>query len=34
MQCATVLDLNALPEADRQRYGPGAFAQHALQHDT
>lgn len=31
MQCAPLFDLNALPEADRQRYGPGAFAQHALQ---
>ncbi|WP_417747691.1 DUF1501 domain-containing protein [Rosistilla oblonga] len=31
MSCAPLFDLNSLPEADRQRYGAGAFAQHALQ---
>lgn len=31
MSCAPLFDLNQLPEADRERYGPGAFAQHALQ---
>lgn len=31
MSCAPLFDLQALPEADRQRYGQGAFAQHALQ---
>lgn len=31
MSCAPLFDLNTLPEEDRQRYGPGAFAQHALQ---
>ena len=31
MSCAPLFDMNRLPEADRQRYGPGAFAQHALQ---
>ena len=31
MSCAPLFDLNRLPEADRQRYGAGAFAQHALQ---
>lgn len=30
MSCAPLFDLNKLPEDDRQRYGPGAFAQHAL----
>lgn len=30
MSCAPLFDLNNLPEADRARYGPGAFAQHAL----
>lgn len=31
MSCAPLFDLNTLPAADRQRYGGGAFAQHALQ---
>lgn len=31
MSCAPLFDLEKLPEADRRRYGPGAFAQHALQ---
>ncbi|MEZ6097363.1 MAG: DUF1501 domain-containing protein [Pirellulaceae bacterium] len=31
MSCAPLFDLNSLPDADRQRYGAGAFAQHALQ---
>lgn len=31
MSCAPLFDLNQLPEADRDRYGRGAFAQHALQ---
>ncbi|MEZ6089758.1 MAG: DUF1501 domain-containing protein [Pirellulaceae bacterium] len=31
MSCAPLFDLNALPEADRKRYGGGAFSQHALQ---
>jgi Protein of unknown function (DUF1501) len=31
MSCAPLFDLNKLPEADRDRYGRGAFAQHALQ---
>ncbi|MGB7343463.1 MAG: DUF1501 domain-containing protein [Pirellulaceae bacterium] len=31
MSCAPLFDLNSLPDADRQRYGPGAFSQHALQ---
>lgn len=31
MSCAPLFDLNNLPEEDRQRYGHGAFAQHALQ---
>lgn len=31
MSCAPLFDLNSLPEADRERYGRGAFAQHALQ---
>jgi hypothetical protein len=30
MSCAPLFDLNQLPEADRRRYGSGAFAQHAL----
>jgi hypothetical protein len=30
MSCAPLFDLNNLPEADRLRYGPGAFGQHAL----
>ncbi len=31
MSCAPLFDLEQLPEKDRQRYGGGAFAQHALQ---
>lgn len=31
MSCADLFDLETLPQEDRQRYGPGAFAQHALQ---
>lgn len=31
MSCAPLFDLDSLPEKDRRRYGPGAFAQHALQ---
>ena len=31
MSCAPLFDLKNLPEDDRQRYGLGAFAQHALQ---
>ena len=31
MSCAPLFDLEKLPQADRQRYGLGAFAQHALQ---
>ncbi|MCE2753392.1 MAG: DUF1501 domain-containing protein [Pirellula sp.] len=31
MSCAPLFDLETLPVADRDRYGPGAFAQHALQ---
>ncbi|TWT91517.1 hypothetical protein Pla52n_66080 [Stieleria varia] len=31
MSCAPLFDLNTLPVADRERYGAGAFAQHALQ---
>ncbi len=31
MSCAPLFDLENLPEADRKRYGHGAFAQHALQ---
>ncbi len=27
---ASLFDLNRLPEKDRERYGPGSFAQHAL----
>lgn len=30
MSCAPLFDLKRLPEDDRIRYGPGAFAQHAL----
>ncbi|MCA9199825.1 MAG: DUF1501 domain-containing protein [Planctomycetales bacterium] len=30
MSCAPLFDLERLPTADRQRYGPGAFAQHTL----
>lgn len=31
MSCAPLFDLDTLPKEDRQRYGPGAFAQHTLQ---
>ena len=31
MSCAPLFDLESLPQADRERYGGGAFAQHALQ---
>jgi hypothetical protein len=31
MSCAPLFDLQQLPQADRRRYGGGAFAQHALQ---
>lgn len=31
MSCAPLFDLDQLPQSDRERYGPGAFAQHALQ---
>ncbi len=31
MSCAPLFDLDKLPEADRRRYGGGAFSQHALQ---
>jgi len=31
MSCAPLFDLDTLPQADRERYGHGAFAQHALQ---
>jgi hypothetical protein len=31
MSCAPLFDLESLPAADRERYGRGAFAQHALQ---
>ena len=30
MSCAPLFDLDSLPAADRERYGPGAFAQHTL----
>lgn len=30
MSCAPLFDLQRLPEKDRERYGPGAFGQHAL----
>ena len=30
MSCASLFDLEKLPEKDRQRYGPGAYGQHAL----
>jgi len=30
MSCAHLFDLERLPQKDRDRYGPGAFAQHAL----
>jgi hypothetical protein len=31
MSCAPLFDLEKLPDADRKRYGGGAFSQHALQ---
>ena len=31
MSCAPLFDLEKLPQKDRERYGGGAFAQHALQ---
>lgn len=31
MSCAPLFDMEKLPEEDRRRYGPGAFAQHVLQ---
>lgn len=31
MSCAPLFDLEKLPQSDRERYGLGAFAQHALQ---
>jgi hypothetical protein len=31
MSCAHLFDMEKLPAQDRDRYGPGAFAQHALQ---
>jgi hypothetical protein len=31
MSCAPLFDMEALPESDRERYGGGAFSQHALQ---
>jgi hypothetical protein len=30
MSCAPLFDMNRLPAADRERYGPGTFAQHTL----
>jgi hypothetical protein len=30
MSCAPLFDLNRLPEADRQKYGPGTFGIHSL----
>ncbi|MEE2640776.1 MAG: DUF1501 domain-containing protein [Planctomycetota bacterium] len=30
MSCAPLFDLEKLPAADRERYGPGAYGQHAL----
>jgi hypothetical protein len=30
MSCADLFDLECLPARDRERYGPGAFAQHCL----
>lgn len=30
MSCAPLFDINRLPEADRQRYGPGTFGTHTL----
>lgn len=31
MSCAHLFDMEKLPPKDRERYGPGAFAQHTLQ---
>lgn len=31
MSCAPLFDMETLPKADRERYGGGAFSQHALQ---
>lgn len=31
MSCASLFDMDQLPEEDRRRYGPGAFGQHVLQ---
>ncbi|MCC9603101.1 DUF1501 domain-containing protein [Stieleria sp. JC731] len=31
MSCAPLFDMESLPQSDRERYGGGAFAQHALQ---
>ena len=31
MSCAPLFDMETLPEADKERYGPGAFGMHALQ---
>ena len=31
MSCAHLFDMEKLPAKDRERYGPGAFAQHTLQ---
>lgn len=31
MSCAPLFDMNQLPAADKERYGPGAFGLHALQ---
>lgn len=30
MSCAPLFDLNTLPKADREKYGPGTFGNHAL----
>jgi uncharacterized protein (DUF1501 family) len=30
MSCAPLFDLDALPQADRERYGPGTFGLHTL----
>ncbi|MDB5319578.1 MAG: hypothetical protein JWN40_1209 [Phycisphaerales bacterium] len=30
MSCASLFDINRLPEADRNKYGPGTFGTHAL----
>src|SRR5579862_2131100 len=30
MSCASLFDLNRLPEADKSRYGPGTFGMHTL----